>query len=172
MLKKVRIKIITDRIEVHGSLFQTPTGQFLPAGGTPVAEAEPEHLELIMEGRYHDDGHRVTISYKESELTGMEGTTTSIIYQKSEPHVISMVRSGTVRTALVFEEHKRHICVYETPIMPFEVSVQTKKVVNGIEKDGNLRLEYTVELRGANAERTRFSMQLMPVYDKPAGAGN
>jgi len=30
MLKKVRIQIITDRCEIKGSLFETPTGQYLP----------------------------------------------------------------------------------------------------------------------------------------------
>lgn len=168
MLKKVRIQITSTRTEIKGSLFETPTGQFLPTGAPPT-EAEPEHLELMMEGRYYDDGHRVTISYKESELTGMEGATTTVYFQKSDPHIVTMTRTGTVRTALVFEEGQRHRCVYETPVMPFEVSVETKRVQNAVEATGLLRLDYTVELRGANAERTQFEMKLLPVFNKPLG---
>lgn len=168
MLKKVRIQITTERREIKGSLFETPTGQFLPTGAPPK-EAEPERLELMMEGRYHDDGTRVSISYKESEISGMEGATTTVFFQKNEPGLVTMTRTGTVRTALVFEAGCRHHCIYETPIMPFEVAVDTRSVENALEASGYLRLDYTVELRGANAERTRFEMRILPVFNKPLG---
>lgn len=168
MLKKVRIQITTERCEIKGSLFETPMGQFLPTGAPPSEEA-PERLELLMEGRYHDDGTRISISYKESEATGMEGATTTLFFQKNEPGLITMTRTGTVRTALVFEAGHRHHCIYETPIMPFDVSVETRVVQNDIEVAGRLHLDYTVELRGANAEHTRFEMKLLPDYQRPSG---
>ncbi len=171
MLKRVRVQITSDRFEVKGSLFETPTGQFLPTGKPPVANEDIEHMELTMEGRYYDNGSMVSISYEESELTGMEGTTSTISYHKSEPGVITMARSGTVRTALVFEEGKRHMCIYKTPIMPFEVAVETRHVHNAIETEGALFLDYTVELRGANAEFTRFSMTLLPDFSSPKNKG-
>ena len=166
MLKKVRIQIITDRCEIKGSLFETPTGQYLPVQDI-APEEESQHLELMMEGSYRDDGSCVTISYRESELTGMQGSTTTIFFHKNTPGLISMVRNGTARTALVFEKDKRPLCVYETPVMPFEVAVQTRHVHNTLEKAGKLYLDYTVELRGANAEHTRFYLTLLPAFDKP-----
>ena len=171
MLKKVRVHIVTDRKELKGSLFQTPTGQYLPTGDGEVKE-EKEHLELTMEGRCFDDGARFSVTYKESELTGMEGATTSLSFLKNEPGLITMTRTGTMRTALVFEAGRRHLCVYETPLSPFEVSVHTKKVTNHLLQDGTLTLDYAVELRGANAEQTHFSLSLLPFYDKPQGAEN
>ena len=166
MLKKVRVRIVTDRRELKGSLFETPLGQYLPTGEDDVKE-EKEHLELVMEGRCLDDGARFSVSYKESELTGMAGAVTSLSFLKKEPGLVTMVRSGTMRTALVFEEGRRHLCVYETPLMPFEVSVHTKKVKNRLLTDGTLTLDYAVELRGANAEQTHFSLSLLPYYQHP-----
>ena len=87
----------------------------------------------------------------------------------AEPGLITMTRTGTVRTALVFEAGHRHHCIYETPIMPFDVSVETRVVQNDIEVAGRLHLDYTVELRGANAEHTRFEMKLLPDYQRPLG---
>lgn len=166
MLKKVRVRIVTDRIELKGSLFETPTGQYLPLCNGE-AEAEKEHMELVMEGRCRDDGERFSVTYKESTLTGMEGTTTSLSFLKKEPGLVTMTRTGAVRTALVFEEARRHLCVYETPLSPFEVSVHTKKVKNRLLTDGTLTLDYAVELRGANAEQTHMTFSLLPFYEKP-----
>ena len=72
-----------------------------------------------------------------------------------------MIREGVVSTALVFETGKRHHCVYQTPFMPFEVCVYTKKVENHIVDGGYLELDYMIEIRGARAERTQFRMELL-----------
>ena len=161
MLKKVRIRILSDRYEVEGSLFE---GRTVSEPRVPHA---PEHAEMTVEGNYLDNGTRVSITYKESELTGLEGSVATVSFQKNDPGVISMLRSGSVKTALVFERGRRHHCVYQTPIMPFEVGVYTKKVHNGIEKEGVLEMDYTVEIRGAQAERTKFQMRVLPYFDKP-----
>lgn len=168
MLKKVRIQIKTERYEVKGSLFETPTGLLVPDDRAAHPEEDAETMEMTMDASYHDDGHRVCIRYKESELTGMEGSTTSVSFQKNDPGLITMLRDGAVKTALIFERGQRHLCVYQTQIMPFEVGVYTKKVHNGIEKEGVLEMDYTVEIRGAQAERTRFQMRVLPYFDKPA----
>ena len=161
VLKKVRILLVSESCELTGSLFANG------GVGVPRAGEIPAKTEALLEGKYHDDGTRVCIRYKESELTGMEGSTTSVSFQKNDPGVISMLRDGAVKTALIFEQGQRHLCVYQTPIMPFEVGVYTKKVHNGIEKEGVLEMDYTVEIRGAQAERTKFQMRVLPYFDKP-----
>lgn len=167
MLKKVRIHIVSERREALGSLFETPTGSPVADGTAPAPEAEPERIEMTMEGSYRDDGERVTVTYKEGELTGMEGSTTSVSYHKNTPELISMLRNGSVKTAMIFEKGRRHVSVYQTAIMPFEVCIFTRSVANSIEQDGHLALDYTVELRGAQAEQTHFSMRILPAFDKP-----
>jgi uncharacterized beta-barrel protein YwiB (DUF1934 family) len=162
MLKKVKIKILTDRAEAAVGLFENIA--------TSLTEpSASEHSEMSVEGRYHDDGTRVAISYEESAASGMEGTRATISYQKAEPGVISMLRTGSVKTALLFEEGRRHICVYQTPLAPFEVCVQTAKVQNAIETMGTLDLDYIVELKGAQAEHTQMRIVISPVFDKPQG---
>ena len=170
MTEKIRVKIVSDRYDNTSQLMDALNPHEL-TGAKPQKEVEHEHTERTAEAELIREGGKTAIKYTESEISGMDGAVTEIFFFDDAPKIVMMERGGAFKTSFVFEGGKRHICVYETPIMPFEVSVQTKKVVNGIEKDGNLRLEYTVELRGANAERTRFSMQLRPVYDKPAGAG-
>ena len=164
MLKKVKIKILTDRSDAPVGLFENKAG--------PLCEADaPEHSEMSVEGRYHDDGTRVAISYDESELSGMEGSRTTISFQKAEPGVVTMLRTGSVKTALLFEQGRRHECVYQTPLAPFDVCVQTNAVKNAIETMGTLDLDYIVELKGAQAERTKMRILISAVYNKPLGMG-
>lgn len=162
MLKKVRIKIKTRQQELAGTLFDTRGA----AGGKSL-DTDPQEMELLYEGRYHDDGTRITISYREGELTGMENTKTTLSFQKSEPGLLRMTRDGAVRTALLFEQGRRHVSYYQTPYMPFEVAIKTKRVENRIAENGTLFLSYTAELKGANAEQTEFTMTLLPYTDAP-----
>ena len=158
--------IKTTQQEVGSTLFKTPTGKLL-ALGEPLEEAEKKELELVTDARYLDDGSRVSISYTEGEISGMGGSTTTISFQKNAPALITMTRTGDVRTALVFEKGARHISVYQTPLMPFEVAVYTEAVENDLAENGKLHLSYTVELRGANAEKTELFLSILPNFEKP-----
>ena len=168
MLKKVKIRITTDRLAAKGSLF-TPErdGALLPPDEAAWRTGEVQRTETVTEGSYHDDGHRVCIRYKESELSGMEGSSTTIAFQKVEPSDLQMLRDGSVKTALSFAPHARRECVYQTPIMPFDVCLYTRAVTNELETQGYLLLDYTVEIKGAQAEHTRLALQLLPCFDKP-----
>jgi|GEM_PF-396466 len=124
-------------------------------------------LELVTEAEMTDDGKRIEIRYNETELTGMDGAITQISFEKDAPGIISMLRGGTVYTVLIFEKGKRHICAYETPYMPFELCIFTRKVENFLDMDagGSLDLDYFIEIRGAGTERTVFRMDVTPISD-------
>ena len=158
--KDIRIKIHSELFDVDASLF---SNEDIDVDNLPISEEspEPEILDINTLGSYTDDGERISISYNESEATGMEGSITTVTFLKSDPSIISMIREGLVSTTLVFENEKRHHCLYKTPFMPFEICVRTIKVSNALLAIGTLSLDYVVEIRGAKAERTKFSMQIL-----------
>lgn len=121
---------------------------------------EPAKMESTTEGVLREEDGRVTVSYNESELTGMEGATTNISFDLSNPGLVTMLRGGSVTTSLVFEQDKRHVSIYETPFMPFEICILTMRVDNRLLDDGELYLDYVVEVKGAQAERTKFKMTI------------
>lgn len=133
------------------------------ASGTADVE---ERLDLITEGIWvcHADPESgaatVTISYPESELTGMEGSQSSVLFRTDEPGLIHMIRTGTVNTALTFREHCRAICTYDTPYMPFQVCIHGIRVDNRLLTDGILLLDYVIEIRGAQAEHCSMEMRV------------
>lgn len=135
---------------------------------TPAADSGLERLELFSEGvmtrtlRPDGAGETVAISYDETELTGMEGAHSIVTFSTDDPGLVSLIRSGSVTTALTFRSHTRAICVYETPYMPFQVGIHCLTVTNRLEEEGILTLDYIIEIRGGCAERCRMEMSLNP----------
>ena len=160
MKEEVRIKLRSVRYEVEASMFSDENDEKLSVSAVEE-DNEPEKIEINTLGSLKRENGRVEISYEETQATGMEGSSTAVSYLTDEPGVVSMIREGVVSTALVFEAGKRHHCVYQTPFMPFEVCVYTKKVENHIVDGGYLELDYMIEIRGARAERTQFRMELL-----------
>ena len=120
----------------------------------------PEPTEMLMEGRLITSPTRVELVYEEGELTGMEGSVTAIGFDRVAPTLVSMMRTGPVRTALTFEEGKRHICIYNTPYSDFEVCVHARCVENKLLTEGTLKLDYLVEIHGAQAEHCRMTIEV------------
>ena len=131
-----------------------------------------ENMEFITEGLLTcqldpDSGVKTyTITYAESELTGMEGSQSSILFRTDDPGLVHMVRTGTVSTALTFRAHCRALCTYNTPYYPLQLGIHSLLVDNRLQEEGRLTLEYIIEIRGAQAERCRMDMQV--TAQKPA----
>jgi uncharacterized beta-barrel protein YwiB (DUF1934 family) len=163
MLKKVRIKIETTKTELAGSFF---LGKGPRASRT---SPEAQKSEQITAGRYHDDGTRISVAYRESELTGLEGSEAILAFFKNEPQVVTLQRTGSVKTLLRFEAGQQHSCVYQTAIMPFDVCLSCNGVQNLLEQEGILTLDYVVEVKGGTPERVRMKVTLLPDFDRPQG---
>ncbi len=170
MKKEVKIKIISKQYELSRKLMEKLFEEFedevTDEEDSPKGNEE-DTLELGAEGYISDDGERVEIRYDESELTGMDGASTTLSFEKKNPSLVTMLRSGSVTTAMVFEQKKRHICVYETPYMPFELCIHTLSVKNEILTHGLIYLDYVVEFKGAQAERTKFTMTIEEKRSSP-----
>ena len=99
----------------------------------------------------------VTITYEENT-----GCTSEIIFDTGKPEMVTIHRTGGIMNTLVLEKGKRHISVYNTPVMPFETAVLAKKVdVNMTYEDGGeIALDYLVELRGMDLQRTEMKIHV------------
>ncbi len=155
--RNVMITIRSARTEVPEDLFDEE--------GAPIPDEEPielpempEPTDMILEGRLVTGKTRVELVYDEGELSGMEGSVTSVGFDRSTPGLVSMMRTGTVKTALVFEQGKRHFSIYDTPFSSFQVCVHTLRVDNRLLTDGVIELDYLIEIHGAQAEHCRMTI--------------
>ncbi|MBQ8311459.1 MAG: DUF1934 domain-containing protein [Clostridia bacterium] len=167
--RNVMIRMLTSRLELGASLFDDAEDEEceaceeceeeLPNFDLAAMLGEmPEPDEMLTEGRLVTTETRVELIWEESELTGMAGSITAVGFHRNNPALISMMRTGTVRTAMTFEEGKRHYCLYNTPYSDFEVCVRAVRVENRLLSDGVLNLDYLVEIHGAQAEHCRMNI--------------
>ncbi len=171
MEKEIKIKIFSKQYELSKDLVSKLFDMIEDPDEEVVNESPLEHseegdpMELTTYGYLSKEDGRIKITYSESELTGMEGATTTLSFDTKSPELVTMLRDGSVTTAMVFEPMKRHICIYETPIMPFELCIYTLKVENQLKGKGQIYLDYIVEFKGAQAERTKFTMTIEEISE-------
>ena len=164
--RNIKMKIRSLRYDVEESFFSS-LAEDITASDAELGEEitgtfdEEDAIELATEGVMNIDDKCVELVYEESEITGMEGSTTAIRFELDNPGFVTIYRTGSVSTTLAFERGKRHHCAYNTPIMPFEICVRTIKVENNILSEGKLKLDYVIEIRGAKAERTKFELTVI-----------
>ena len=172
MKEYVSVSIVSERSAVKANLFDAVYEKEIAELTDDVSimvpeqlpdEQDGENMEMITEGFVRVHGGRVEIVYDEGELSGMEGSRTTISYAKNDPKTVSMIRTGAVSTVLVFERGVRHLCTYETPYMPFQIGVFSLSVDNRLESDGVIALDYLIEIRGAQAERCKMTLQVKKI---------
>lgn len=169
--EELLLGIMTDSASPDGYYVKpaSPVGPEAKAfGGKGDAEEGGENMQLFTEGCMSqmqdvDQGFTtVVIAYDESEITGMEGSHSTIIFRTDDDGLVHMIRSGSVSTALTFRAHHRAICMYHTPYMLFQIGIHSLSVDNRLLTDGELILDYIIEIRGGCAERCRMVMRLLP----------
>ncbi len=122
---------------------------------------ESDSIELVTRGVMLRDGVVCTLSYQESELTGMEGTLTTI---QVEGEQVSMLRVGEYNTQMVFQTGRRHLSVYNTPYGAMEVGVNTRHLLAELKEDsGIIEVDYDIEVDHALAGRNAVQIEIAPV---------
>ena len=118
---------------------------------------EPEVTELMTEGTLHmDDNHNVTLVYQETELTGLDGTQTTI---QVEPESVTILREGEVNSQMVFQEGRKHLSLYNTPYGALTMGVNTRKMkVDLDETGGSIEIDYSIEIDHAVAGQNLFQI--------------
>ena len=128
-------------------------------GTQSYEQQEDDVIELVTEGRLEreDEGH-FTLSYQESEVTGLEGTLTTF---QIEPERITLMRLGGVNSEMVFELGRRHLSMYDPPYGALAMGVNTRELSAALdERGGRIRIVYDIELDHALAGRNTFDIQI------------
>jgi len=118
-------------------------------------------IELITQGKYFKKGDDYYITYRESEVTGMEGTTTTL---KISDGVITLMRFGAVNSQFVFEQGKKHISYYDTLYGAFTIGVFANEVDIKInERGGEIKVDYHLEIDNNRHGENDFHMFIREV---------
>lgn len=120
---------------------------------------EDQVVELVTEGVLAKDGEgEYTLSYQESELTGLEGTLTT--FQVEGPR-ITLMRVGEYNSQMVFEPGRRHLSMYETPYGALSIGISTRHMRSSLgEHGGDIEIDYSIEIDHAVAGQNFFQINV------------
>ena len=120
--------------------------------------AEEDTLELVTEGRLERDGSHYTLSYQESQLTGLEGTLTTF---QIEPERVTLMRVGEYNSQMVFQEGRRHMSMYNTPYGAMTIGVNTRHLLADLtDRGGEIEIDYAIEIDHSVAGRNTFQINV------------
>ena len=120
--------------------------------------ADPDTMELVTAGRLEREGNSYTLSYQESELTGLEGTLTTF---QIEPERITLMRVGEFNSQMVFQEGRRHMSMYNTPYGTMSIGVNTRHLTAQVgESGGDIEIDYAIEIDHTVAGRNVFQIKI------------
>ncbi len=122
---------------------------------------EKQQLEFITEGKLFSKKNYYYVTYQESEMTGMEGTTTTIKIKDKE---VSLIRHGSVTSNFIFQEGISNTSLYKTEFGEFTIAITAKKInVNMSETGGVIEMDYLLELLDGNNSNNKFYMTIKEV---------
>lgn len=84
------------------------------------AEEGEDKIELVTKGRFAEKDGKYYIIYEESEVTGFEGTTTTIKVSKDK---MTLTRRGRFNSRMEFVKGEKRLCNYPTPYGAIPVAV-------------------------------------------------
>ena len=115
-------------------------------------------VEFVTDGQYGYADGCGTLTYMESELTGLEGTRTSLSF---DPKRTIIEREGALNARMVFEPGQRHMFLYETPFGAATMAVDTRRVRAQLdEHGGDLEIDYVVDFDHAAVGRNTFRINV------------
>ena len=120
--------------------------------------ALPDVIELVTEGRLVRDGESYTLSYQESEITGLGGTLTTI---QVEGEQVTLMRVGEYNSQMVFQEGRRHLSMYNTPYGAMTIGVNTRHLLAQLtDQGGDIEVDYAIEVDHAMTGRSIFRINV------------
>lgn len=121
--------------------------------------AEPDKIELTTEGTMViSEGGEIVLSYEETELTGMEGTTTRFTVRED---MVILDRVGTLHSQMIFQQGVLHSSLYRTPWGDLMVDVTTSRLAHRLNEHGGiLEIKYAIAVEHRVTGYNQFKIRI------------
>ena len=127
-----------------------------------ISEDEDDVFDFFTDGILSTNNGKHVITYNESDLTGINGTKTTVSIENQSK--VTITRTGDYKSHLILELGKRHLCPYETPYGSMMMGVSTNDIsCNITAAGGTLSFDYDFELNYQHASRNKMKMLITPM---------
>ena len=124
-------------------------------------EGEEQVMEFTTDGHYFYEDDVGCLSYEESEVTGLEGTRTSLFVM---PDQVVVDREGTVTSRMVFKEGLKSAFQYATPFGSATMGINTRRIRQNMGLNGGrVEIDYVVDVEHMVASRNKFEITVTEI---------
>ena len=125
---------------------------------TQLTEDNSDGIELVTDGKYSYSDEVVELEYQESELTGFAGTTTHF---HIEDGCITLTRTGTLRSEMIFQEGRKHTFMYETDEGSMTMGIDTKTMRCQLDENGgDIEIYYSIDIGNVILSKNSFIINI------------
>ena len=123
-------------------------------------EEAPDISEFMTVGTMEQTEQGLAISYEESELTGLRGTTTTFLMEKNR---IVLKREGALRSEMIFAINQEHRSLYDMGMGALLITVRTTVLVQAMDENGGFAdVIYDVIIEDSVMGQVRYHMDVVP----------
>lgn len=128
--------------------------------GVYQQDGESDEIELFTTGTYYKRDGCYCIAYEESEMTGFEGTHTTVRVRE-DGSMVTLARTGASKSQLIVEQGVRHQCHYDTGYGAMTIGVSGDRIVSTLDKTGGrLEFGYSLDINTSLASENQITIQV------------
>lgn len=117
-----------------------------------------DFIEVRTPGDYYKKENAYYAVYDETEISGMEGTTTTLEIHDGK---LSLIREGTTSTKMEFEKNNKYVSLYNTPYGALELQIQTKNLdIDISDEGGQIFVDYNLSISGQKPQNTKLKINI------------
>ena len=117
-----------------------------------------EVIEVVTPGKFHLGESEFKAVYEESEISGMDGTTTTLVIKDD---VLVLEREGSTSTRMEFKKGEDVISLYNTPYGMMNINISTKELdIDMDEGGGVIYTKYVLGLEGQPGITTELKVKI------------
>lgn len=122
---------------------------------------EPEVMELVSEGTMEFANGGWDISYQESDLTGLQGVTTTF---RVEPDKVTLIRTGPLCSTMEFRIGESHDSLYQMEFGALMLTVTTRHLFFDILPEGGcIDLVYDIEIEKSEGGTVDYHLDIRAI---------
>lgn len=121
-------------------------------------DGQRETTKLLTEGTLRREDNALILSYQESELTGLLGTTTTFRIEKGR---VVLTRTGVLQSEMVFEPGKEDCSLYDMGFGALMMTVCAQRIDDKMtDTGGSLTVAYTIAVEDETAGRMEYQIEV------------
>ncbi|MBP1743472.1 MAG: hypothetical protein H6Q58_450 [Firmicutes bacterium] len=125
---------------------------------TSKQRGDNDEIKVVTPGTFYVKDDVFYAEYAETEISGMEGTTTTM---EIRPNKFSLIRQGSTSTEMEFDRKENSVSMYNTPYGTLELKIETKKLdVMVDEEGGDIFIKYLLCVVGQDVLDTTLKINI------------